>query len=279
MLAVAIVAAALLGIVQIGSDALFARAAVPASLPRMLPPRLGREIYRAIDRVAPAPFVARELGREALRHGDLASAEKYAVALPAGGQRDALFASIERARGEEALAIEYELAGLDLPRLLARIDKLEAKHPRSAYALAVRLRARLATTTTHPNALANVYWRCGTIATTALYRGHRPGIWNPRARYALLAAARMAPYNNKYALAVAAYYYRMQENTRARQWYRRITTINPSSADGWSGLGSVALRDGDLAAARRYLATARRYDPNAGSVLTLARKLAASKRP
>ena len=269
----------MLGIVQIGSDALLARAAVPASLPRMLPPRLGRAIYRAIDRVAPAPFVARELGRDALRHGDLASAERYAVTLPAGGARDALFASIERTRGDEALAIEYELAGIDLPRLLARIDTLEAKHPRTAYTLAARVRARLATTTTHPDALANILWRCGSIATSAVYHGHRPELWNPRARRAFLAAARMAPYDNNYALGVAAYYYRMHENARAQHWYRRVISINPSSANGWSGLGSIALRAGDLAAARRFLATARRYDPDAGSVRVLARRLAAKERP
>jgi len=269
----------MLGSVQLGSDALFARVAVPASVPRLLPQAWGTAIYHAIDRIAPAPFVARELGREALRRGDTASAEKYAVTLPAGGARDALFASIERARGEEALAIEYELAGLDLPRLLARIDAIEAQHPRAAYALAVRLRARLATTATHPDALANIYWRCGMIATNAVYHGHRPALWNPRARRAFLTAARMAPYNNNYALGVAAYYYRMQENERARAWYRRVIAIDPASADGWAGLGSVALRAGDLAAAQRYLAVARRYDSAAGSVRILARKLRARERP
>ncbi|MGC8484597.1 MAG: hypothetical protein ACP5O6_03035, partial [Candidatus Baltobacteraceae bacterium] len=169
---------------QLGSDALFARAAVPISLPRAVPQHWGIAIYRAIDRIAPAPFVARELGREALRRGDTTSAEKYAVRLPAGGARDALFASIERARGAEALAIEYELAGLDLPRLRARIDALEAQHPRAAYALAERLRARLATTRTHPDALANISWRCGMIATDVVYHGHAPTRWNPRARRA-----------------------------------------------------------------------------------------------
>ncbi len=264
---------------QLGSDALFERAAVPVSLPRAVPQRWGSAIYRAIDRIAPAPFVARELGRKALRHGDTASAEKYAVTLPQGGARDALFASISRARGEEALAIEYELAGLDLPRLRARIDALDAQHPRAAYALAERVRARLATTRTHPDALANISWRCGTIATNAVYHGHRASIWNPRARRAYLAAAQMAPYDNQYALGVAAYYYRVRENERARTWYRRVTTIDPASADGWAGFGSLALRDGDLAAARRYLAIARRYGPNAGSVRILARRIAAQARP
>uniref|UniRef100_E6Q3L1 Uncharacterized protein n=1 Tax=mine drainage metagenome TaxID=410659 RepID=E6Q3L1_9ZZZZ len=264
---------------QLGSDALFARAAVAASLPRAIPKAWGTAIYHAIDRIAPAPFVARELGREALRRGDTASAMAYAVTLPAGGARDALFASIERARGDEGAAIEYELAGLDLPRLLARIGTMERMHPRAAYALAVRLRDRLAITTTHPDALANAYWRCGMLATNAVYHGHRPARWNPRAHRAFLAAARMAPYDNTYALAVAAYYYRTSDNARARRWYRRVVTVNPASADGWSGLGSVALREGDLSGAQRYLATALRYGPTAGSARTLARKLAARERP
>ena len=269
----------MLGAVQVGSDALLSGAAVPASLPRLLPQQWGVGIYRAIDRIAPAPFVARELGLEALLRGDDASAVKYAVTLPAGGARDALFAAIERARGAKALAIEYELAGLDLPRLLRRIDAIEKDHPRAAYALADRLRARLEATTTHPDALANIFWRCGTIATNAVYRGHQPSLWNARARRAFLAAARMAPYDNNYALGVAAYYYRVKENAQAKRWYRRIVTINPSSADGWAGLGSVALRAGDLAAARRYLAIARRYDSGTESVQTLARKLGAHVRP
>lgn len=279
MLAVAFVAAALLGVVQVGSDALLSGDARPASLPRLLPQRWGLDIYRGIDRIAPAPFIARELGLEALRRGDEASAVKFGVTLPAGGARDALFAAIERARGADALAIEYELAGVDLPRLLARINALERIHPRAAYALADRLHARLATTTTHPDALANIYWRSGMIATAAVYHGHRPSLWNPRARRAFLAAARMAPYDNNYALGVAAYYYRVNDNARAKRWYRRVVTINPASADGWSGLGSLALRAGEIAAARRYLATARRYDAGAGSVRTLARKLSGRVRP
>ena len=269
----------LLGIVQLGSDALFARAAVPGSLPRAIPKSFGTAVYRAIDRIAHAPFVARELGRDALRRGDTAAATAYAATLPAGGARDALFASIERARGDDATAIEYELAGLDLPRLLARIDAISKAHPRAAYALAVRLRERLATATTHPDALANAEWRCGMLATSAVYHGHRPERWNPRARSALLAAARIAPYDNTYALSVAAFYYRTNENARARHWYRRVVTLNPASADGWAGLGSVALREGDRAAARRYLATALRYDAHAASARTLARKLAARGRP
>ncbi|NNM98625.1 MAG: hypothetical protein HKL91_02355 [Candidatus Eremiobacteraeota bacterium] len=268
----------MLGVVQLGSDALFARAAVPASLPRAVPRAWGTAIYRTIDRIAPAPFVARELGREELRRGDTAMARAYAVTLPAGGARDALFASIERARRDEGAAIEYELAGLDLPRLRARIDAM-ATHPRAAYALAVRLRDRLATTTTHPDALANTDWRCGMLATNAVYHGHRPARWNPRAHRAFLAAARMAPYDNTYALALAAYYYRTSDNARARRWYRRVVTLNPASPDGWSGLGSIALREGDLTAAHRYLATALRYGPTAGSARTLARRLAARERP
>ncbi len=267
----------LLGTVQLGSDALFANAAVPESLPQAIPKAWGGAIYRAIDRIAPAPFIARELGRDALRRGDTAAAMAYAVTLPPGGARDALLASIERARGDDATAIEYELAGLDLPRLRARIDAMAKAHPRAAYALALRLRERLAGATTHPDALANADWRCGTLATSAVYRGHRPARWNPRARSAFLAAARAAPYDNTYALAVAAYYYRIDENARARHWYRRVVSINPASADGWSGLGSVALREGDLPAARRYLATALRYDARAASARTLARKIAAAR--
>ncbi len=267
----------LLGTVQLGSDALFANAAVPESLPKAIPKAWGGAIYRAIDRIAPAPFIARELGRDALRRGDTAAAMAYAVTLPPGGARDALLASIERARGDDATAIEYELAGLDLPRLRARIDAMAKAHPRAAYALALRLRERLAGATTHPDALANADWRCGTLATSAVYRGHRPARWNPRARSAFLAAARAAPYDNTYALAVAAYYYRIDENARARHWYRRVVSINPASADGWSGLGSVALREGDLPAARRYLATALRYDARAASARTLARKIAAAR--
>ena len=269
----------LLGTVQLGSDALFANAAVPESLPHAIPKAWGGAIYRAIDRIAPAPYIARELGRDALRSGDAAAATAYAVTLPSGGARDALLASIERARGDDATAIEYELAGLDLPRLRARIDALAKAHPRAAYALALRLRERLASATTHPDALANADWRCGMLATSAVYRGHRRALWNSRARRAFLAAARMAPYDNTYALSVAAYFFRTNDNARARRWYRRVVTLNPASADGWSGLGSIALREGDLPAARRYLATALRYNPRAASARILSRKLAARERP
>ena len=53
-----------LGAVQLGSDAIFARAGEPASLPAHLQPHLGVAIYRAMGRISQAPSWMQDRGLE-----------------------------------------------------------------------------------------------------------------------------------------------------------------------------------------------------------------------
>ncbi|MDP9106464.1 MAG: O-antigen ligase family protein, partial [Candidatus Eremiobacteraeota bacterium] len=70
--------------VQLGSDAMFARAAAPVSLAAHLPPGLGTRIYETLERVAPLPFVEAMLTKDALQRGDLSAAAVHAARMPAG---------------------------------------------------------------------------------------------------------------------------------------------------------------------------------------------------
>jgi len=106
--AVAIVCVALLlcGFVQLASDAVFARAGAPLSLPSHLDPALGTALYRAIANVAPFPFVEATLADAALRNGDLDAAMAHAARLPAGTVRSEALARVAQARGRTRAAME-----------------------------------------------------------------------------------------------------------------------------------------------------------------------------
>ena len=108
-------AALLLGLaaVQFASDALHRNAAAPGTLPRAIPENAALAVYRALDRIAPAPYVEETLARHALDEGNADAAERYATRLPASPVRDELLARVALVRGQKRLALEYFLAAPD----------------------------------------------------------------------------------------------------------------------------------------------------------------------
>ncbi len=127
--------------VQLGSDAVFARAAAPVSLAAHLPPGLGTRIYATLERVAPLPFVEAMLTADALRRGDLGAAAVHAARMPAGTRRNEDEARIALARGRHDEAIRRFLEAGDDAALQADVlELMRTGRAHEAYALEVRVR-------------------------------------------------------------------------------------------------------------------------------------------
>ncbi|HXO07946.1 MAG TPA: hypothetical protein VN880_07925, partial [Solirubrobacteraceae bacterium] len=139
------------GALQLASDALDSSAAAPGTLPARVPVSYGVAVYRALDRIAPAPYVESALSREALARGDADAAERYALRLPGSPVRDELLARVALARGQTLLASEYFLAAPDPDAVEATAEALASRDPAAGYALERLLQVRLARMGTHPD--------------------------------------------------------------------------------------------------------------------------------
>ena len=117
------------GAIQLASDAYAAPAAAPASLPAHVPVAFGVAVYRALDRVAPAPYVESTLAAYALSQGRSGDAPRYALRLPPSPARDALLARVAAARGDGELALEYFLAAPDVDAVQLRCARIGTLNP------------------------------------------------------------------------------------------------------------------------------------------------------
>ena len=263
------------GVVQLGSDALYANAAPSYAMVRHVPIAVGLRIYRALDRIAPAPFVEATLGEHALGRGDLPGAMYYAIRLPASPERNDLLARIALARGEHRLAYEYFFAAPDIAAVQREIGVVALRDPALAYTLEMRFKDRLTSLRTHPDAVADAYWRMGDLATKEAYRepvGAR-GAALARGLHDYRTALALAPLNMKYVLASANQALALGELARAERIFTHGIEIDPASADATAGLGMVALRNGDRARALAFARRARAINPLASELLGLDRLL------
>ncbi len=266
-----------LGAVQAASDAMTARVAAAGTFPARVPERFGLAVYRALDRIAPAPYVEITLAQSALGRGDVDAAERYAVALPASATRDELLARVASARGQAELAREYFLAAPDPGAVNASAQTLAAGNPAAGYALERLLRSRLARIGTHPDALAQASWQMGRLANRQAWR-EVPGsalqrAWLRRALRDFEAAEQLAPLSERYVVEAANQADLLGRRGRARELFAHAAAIDPASADAIAGLGVVAWESGDPRAAAGYLRRAREIDAQALMVRALERDL------
>jgi tetratricopeptide (TPR) repeat protein len=251
--AIAGIALLLCAFVQLASDAVFARAGAPLSLPSRLNPVLGTDLYRAIARVAPLPFVEATLADAALRDGDLDAASAHAERLPTGAVRSEMLARIAKARGRTTEAMGLFLDAGDDVALQRHVDRLSAAgRYRAAYDFEARVLDRLAAAPTRPNAAADSWWRLGRLAV----RLHRPR----EARADFARAGAVAPLNTKYLIDAGTLALEERDWPTAATLFAKTRQIDPGSAAATAGLGLVSLRRGDVAQARRLCEAASAID-------------------
>ena len=258
--------------IQLASDALDAPVAAPGSLPARVPPAFGLAVYAALDRVAPAPYVEATLAQRALDRGDPAAAQRYALRLPPTPARDELLAKISAARGDAALALEYDLAAPDVDAVQARVEALTGADPVAAYALERALEARLELLATHPDTVAETWFRMGELANVIARRappGALQRTWFERGMHDLAAAVALAPWSGKYLVGAANQAALLDDLPQAQRLFARAVDADPESADALAGLGVVAYRRGEIQTARADLARARELDPQSGMVRAL----------
>lgn len=263
--------------IQLASYAFTVPEAAPGTVPTRIPVVFGLAVYRALDAVAPAPYVEATLAAQALAGGKTDSALHYALRLPASPARDRLLGRIAKARGDPMLELEYSLAAPDVDAVQSAVASLEIRSPAAAYALERTLNARLSLQTTHPDAVAESSWRMGELANERAWRE----ISGSRAQVALLqlamshfqSAVGQAPLSGKFAISAANQEMLLGDLDQAQRLFAQAADVDPASADAVAGLGVVAYRRGNFMSARSYLSRARRMDSRALMVRALDRDL------
>lgn len=265
------------GAIQLASDAFAAPAAARGTLPSHVPVAFGAAVYRALDRLAPAPYVEATLAAYALSARRNGEALHYALRLPPSASRDELLARLAMAQGDRDLALEYFIAAPDVDAVQLAVRSLEPASPAKAYALERTLNLRLSLTATHPDAIAQTAWRMGDLANRQAWRevSGSPAqmAWLRRGMRDMRIATDLAPLSEKYAIVAANQAVLLGDLDDASSLFARAAAADPASADAVAGLGVVALRRGDAPVARRYLERARRIDARALMVRALEREL------
>jgi O-antigen ligase/tetratricopeptide (TPR) repeat protein len=252
--------------VQLGSDALFARAAAPSSLAAHLPPSAGTRVYETLERAAPLPFVEAMLTGDALERGDLDAASAHAARMAPGTLRNEDQARIALARGRHDEAVRRFLEAGDDAALQADVVTLmRTGRAREAYALEDRVRRRLVASKTRPNAVADSWWRLGRLAV----RMHDV----PEAERDYAHARALAPLNTKYLIESGMLALQRRHADPARALFARAAEVDPGSADAVAGMGLAALDAGDRGDAERLAARALRMNARAPLELRLQRRL------
>lgn len=265
------------GALQFASDAFSSGAAAAGTLPTRVSPNFARSLYGVLDRIAPAPYVEATLAQDALARGDTAAAQRHALGLPASPARDELLGRIAQARGQQTLALEYFLAAPDADAVNAAVEARAARNPAAGYALEGLLEARLAMLDTHPDAVAEAYWRMGRLANRTAWIAV-PGsptqqFWLRRGLRDFEAAVALSPLSERYVIEAANQADLLGERGRAAELFRAAADIDPGSADALAGLGVVAYQNGDRVSAARYLFRARAIDERSLMVRALERDL------
>lgn len=265
-IAAALACAALLGGLQFASAAVFSRSASPFSLPAHLAPELGAAMYGRLERVLPLPFVESMLVHADIDRHDWTAAQHHVLRLPPSTARSEFLAQIALQRGDRAAATRDFLDAVDVDALRAEVERFTAAGDvRAAYALENATRERLGSTPTHPDLVAESFWRSGELAV----RLHMTEAALADYRQALT----LAPFSEKYLLAAGTQAVQLQRLRDARSYFERCLSVDPASADALAGLGLVALRRGDRATAQAYAQRSRAIDPHAEMLSSLERAM------
>ncbi len=232
----------------------------------------------ALDPALPMPAALRILlARRALAAHALDRVEALTARLGPSTDRSALEAELAEARGDTQAAQRAWFDAGDysgLERLAADLERGGDLH--GAQELQQTIVDRLAQDRTHPDTLAEAWWRLGVL--DAALAGNEPTVaagrtYARRSLDAYEAALALAPYSAKFMISAASQELNLGELDGAQRYFERAAEIVPGSVLIPVGYGEVAVRRGDFATARRRLAEARRIDPAEPAVDRLARKI------
>lgn len=201
------------------------------------------------------------LARAHFNGGDLTAAQNEAFRLPPSSARADLLGRIARARGDHALAQRDFIAADDVFAIGDEVDALAKRDPWQAYQVQSLFIQRLQRTATHPDALAEAYWRLGVLASKTA----RPSL----ALQQYLQAVALSPLSAKYLIAAGFQSYDLRAYAKARSFFLHAIAVDPGSADAYAGAGMAEFKLGNRAAAQRYADRSRRYDPRSHPLLTL----------
>jgi hypothetical protein len=264
-----------LGVLQAIASIAAAPAAQPGSLLRLLAG--AGPIVDGLDPALPMPFPLRILlARRALEAGDRARAAALAVRLGPSTDRSALEARLAELRGDAEGARRAWFDAGDYGELEQLVGNLERRGDlRGAEHLQVTIVERLRRDRTHPDTLAEAWWRLGVLeaALPARERGADGRTYERRALGAYEHAIALAPYSAKYLISAASQELNLNELDGAQRDIARAEEAFPGSVLIPVGYGEVAVRRGDFETARKRLAEARRIDATEPSVERLARKI------
>jgi tetratricopeptide (TPR) repeat protein len=271
---VALAAVALaLGALQTVASIAAAPAAQSGSLVRWLSGSSAR--VDALDPALVMPVPLRILlARRALAAGDLARAAALAARLGPSTDRSALEAEIAAKRGDmEGARLGWLDAG-DYADLEALVTDLEQRGDASgAERLQATIVERLAQDRTHPDTLAEAWWRLGVLDAALAEHVISAGGPQRRSLAAYEEAIALAPYSAKYLISAASQELNLNELDAAQRYFERAAEVVPGSVLIPVGYGEVAVRRRDFAAARKHLAEARRIDATEPAVERLALKI------
>jgi len=249
----AILVLAVLAVIQLASDGLYAHAAVPGSLPRSVPREFGIRVYDRLASIGFPPYARRIAALAAIEDGRFDRARTLIDGLPPGVDRDDAQARLDDALGDHRRAVARYVAAGDLVRVSEAVDALD-RAGRAQEALAIgRALVRELERLRDVDDLAHAYWRLGQLESET---GHHR---------ASLAAYRRAlvyePLSETYLLGAANEEMGHGDLASARALFARVVALDPGSVDGHIGVGRVALRSGDIAGARREIAIVHRLAP------------------
>jgi tetratricopeptide (TPR) repeat protein len=262
-----------LGVLQTVASIAAAPAAQSGSVVRLLSQSSAR--VDALDPALAMPVPLRILlARRALAAGDSARAAALAARLGPSTDRSALEAEIAAKRGDmEAARVGWLDAG-DYGDLEALVTDLEQRgDARGAERLQATIVDRLAQDRTHPDTLAEAWWRLGVLDAALAERRVSAGGPQRRSLAAYQEAIALAPYSAKYLISAASQELNLNELDAAQRYFERAAEVVPGSVLVPVGYGEVAVRRHDFAAARKHLAEARRIDATEPAVERLALKI------
>ncbi len=238
-----------LAVLQLGSMALFSSAAVRGSFPAHISRSFGQRIYRGLEGVMPSDTVEAMLARDDLSNFKFGDVPKRIAHMKPGPERSELQAQLARSRGETEGALRSYLAADDVNALQFEVDRLAAGgRLANAYKFERRIVEHLSSQTTHPDALAEAWWRLGQLAS-------RLRLDNAQNDYEHALA--LAPFSEKYLLAAGFQALALGNFAAASTYFTRGIDVNPASAEAYAGLGQVALASGDRARSMQFASRSR----------------------